>query len=106
MLRELAPEARASQDAESRNLGPVSITIPVQLGQITWKSRTEPRRLLLVKAELFWPSELRDGDGREAAGDSEAQGEEVHAEARAHLHQQTFISENELFCKILDKVWC
>ena len=34
MLRELAPEARASQDAESRNLGPVSLTIPVQLGQI------------------------------------------------------------------------
>ena len=49
------------------------------------KSRTEPRGLLFTEAELLRKFELRDGDGREAAGDSEAQREEVHAEARAHL---------------------
>ena len=51
-------------------------------------SLTEPRRLLLAQPEVVGLPELRDGDGREAARDSEAQREEVDAEARAHLETE------------------
>ena len=61
------------------------ITQPFQTPSEPRRNRTEPRRLLFAEAELLRQFELRDGDRREAAGDSEAQREEVNAETRADL---------------------
>ena len=65
-LRELAPKAR-SQNHATRNLALAIFTVESK----TFRNpRTKPRRLLIAEAEILRQFELRDGDGREAAGDS------------------------------------
>ena len=66
-LRELAPNDNDRQVAESRNLAVPICTVQSK----TFRNpRTKPRRLLIAEAEILRQFELRDGDGREAAGDS------------------------------------
>ena len=66
-LRVLAPNDNDRQVAESRNLAVPICTVQSK----TFRNpRTKPRRLLIAEAEILRQFELRDGDGREAAGDS------------------------------------
>ena len=48
-LREFAPVARGRQDAGSRNLGPIVLTIPVQENGVEWTSKREFILILLAK---------------------------------------------------------